>query len=1524
MPIDFTGITNQNEFYTHHYLAAIFEKDIAQLMARWQEQETPPWDALRGLAKPFQTAQEEGKGARSAWFLRLFEALGYGLHEEIQVFDDGPVIRLSGQIRLSNGRPELWLLEAMVEEADGDPLAASEDLLNNHIFTAAEPPRWILLFGGTQTVLVDRTKWPQKRVLRFDWEKILGRRDGGTLRAAAALLHRDSVCPASAISLLDELDEKSHKHAFAVSEDLKYSAREAVELIGNEAVWYLREVLKEKVYGVIEAKDLTAECLRYLYRLLFLFYVEARDTELGYAPMQSDEYRTGYSLESLRETAQAHLTSETERDGFFLHHSVQRLFRLIYDGWRHELKPEQIGDHNFRMEPLQCDLFDPARTPTLGRVKLRNHVLQKVIELLSVTRPGKNKRRGRISYAQLGINQLGAVYEGLLSYTGFFVEQTDGLFEVKPAGEAYDPLQQAYFVPKSALHGYAEAEKVYDDKGHLVHHSQGSFVYRLAGRNRQKSASYYTPDVLTQCVVKYALLELLKDKGADDILRLTVCEPAMGSGAFLNEAVNQLADAYLEKKQRETGRTIPLDKYTAEKQKVKAYLADNRVYGVDRNPVALELAEVSLWLNTIYAGHTIPWFGGQLVAGNSLVGARRQVFRRQDLESSNRAWLGAVPERVPVGTARASGLIWHFLVPDSGMGEYTDKAVREMCPADMNRFKGWRKDFTSRMAAIDLRALERLSKAVDRLWEYHADDLRRVRKDTAHIFPVFGQEENPEYAERGTGLSTRDRDAIARSLAPGSGAASAYQRLKLAMDYWCALWFWPVEKSELLPSHDEFLVEMAAILEGTSHELSPLFGAEQIALFPTGVPLQAQLRIADELGTVDLREIRRQMPRIDLVFALADQHRFLHWELEFADLFADRGGFDLILGNPPWIKIEWNEGDVMGDAEPLFVLRKSVGQDVQALLEQTFVNHPKFRDTYINEYVEFEGAQNYLNARQSYPVLLFAKANTFKCFVTQAWMIANNTGIQAFLHPEGIYDDPDGGALRRALYPRLRCHLQFQNERKLFADVHHETLFSVNVYGPPQSIDFDHIANLFIPSTVDACFALLGDGVLGGIKDDRGDWNVAGHRNRVIHVTLDTLELFGKLLDPAGTDPREARLPALHSVDLVRVIERFSQYPTRLDEFSAEFASVQSWWNETRAVSEGSIRRDTRFPTSAADWILSGPHIHVGNPFYKTPREICRLNGDYDPLTLTELPEHYLPRTNYVPACASEEYEARTPHVSWDAGGPSTAYYRVCLRRQLSQSGERTMLPSIIPPLAAHVHTLLSLAFLDMQKLVRFAAAASSLPYDFFIKTTGRGDLYETALKQLPFVVGSPRLFVRTLLLNCLTSHYADLWGKLWQPGYTEIGWSKFDKRLQAARFSTLTSEWGWMTPVRTEYERRQALVEIDVLVAQDLGLSVEDLCTIYRIQFPVLQQNERDTWYDQRGQIVFTCSKGLPGVGFSRPEWEKVKEMTSGAAKRVVKDNTMPIGPREKIIEYIAPFDRCDREQDYATAWKFFDEAGL
>ena len=269
--------------------------------------------------------------------------------------------------------------------------------------------------------------------------------------------------------------------------------------------------------------------------------MEARP-ELGYAPMKSDEYRLGYSLESLRDVVeQGDLTTEESRNGYYLHDSISTLFGLVWNGV-HEKDTQldvlaQTSDvHVFRMKPLQGDVFNPAFTPLIGRVKFRNAVLLRLLELLSLSRPKSGSSRGRISYRELGINQLGAVYEGLLSYTGFFVKEKDGLYEVKKAGEPADPLQQAYFVRATDLPQYKDDEKVYDDQGRPKWYPQGTFIYRLAGRNRQKSAPYYTPEALTKCVVKYALKELLEGKVADQILDLTVCEPALGSGAFVNEA----------------------------------------------------------------------------------------------------------------------------------------------------------------------------------------------------------------------------------------------------------------------------------------------------------------------------------------------------------------------------------------------------------------------------------------------------------------------------------------------------------------------------------------------------------------------------------------------------------------------------------------------------------------------------------------------------------------------------------------------------------------------------------------------------------------------------------------------------------------------------------------------------------------------------------------------------------------------------------------------------------------------------
>ncbi|HPG59053.1 MAG TPA: N-6 DNA methylase, partial [Candidatus Wallbacteria bacterium] len=653
MALDLTGITNANEYYTNHYLGTIFEENIKETLEKWRKEseetgQKTPWSKLREAAKKYFIAREKFKRERRpAEKLRLqrefvkllLSDLKYEIDGDMTYVNTGsditvPVISAVNRL---NGAPRLWIMEVFNESPEDDlsilNLTPSkiqyqqeelysdnfkdidfEHIITKNIFSMNEPPRWVMLAGFNEIVLADRTKWGEKRYLSFDLEEIFARREETTLKAAAVLLHRENICPEEGTCLIDTLSDNSYRHASAVSEDLKYALRRCIEALGNAAVVDMKERQKIGVFNKELASSLTLECLRYMYRILFLLFIEAR-TELGYAPMNTNEYLKGYSIESLRDIIdRAKFDTVDSKNGTYIHETLKTLFSLIFNGYPSEVNIQtELGfsgsaHDTFEMQALKAHIFDPERTPNLNKVIFGNETLHKIIRIMSITRPkSRRDRPGRISYAQLGINQLGAVYEALLSYRGFFAEED--LYEVKKAGDNSDELEVGYFVIEDKLSEYSEDERVRNEDGTLKKYPKGFFIYRLAGREREKSASYYTPEVLTSCLVKYSLKELLKGKCAEEILGLKICEPAMGSAAFLNEAVNQLAEAYLQKRQMELGESIPHDKYTEEKQKVKMYIADRNVYGVDLNPVAVELAEVSLWLNTIYAGAFVPWFG---------------------------------------------------------------------------------------------------------------------------------------------------------------------------------------------------------------------------------------------------------------------------------------------------------------------------------------------------------------------------------------------------------------------------------------------------------------------------------------------------------------------------------------------------------------------------------------------------------------------------------------------------------------------------------------------------------------------------------------------------------------------------------------------------------------------------------------------------------------------------------------------------------------------------------------------------
>ena len=160
------------------------------------------------------------------------------------------------------------------------------------------------------------------------------------------------------------------------------------------------------------------------------------------------------------------------------------------------------------------------------------------------------------------------------------------------------------------------------------------------------------------------------------------------------------------------------------------------------------------------------------------------------------------------------------------------------------------------------------------------------------------------------------------------------------------------------------------------------------------------------------------------------------------------------------------------------------------------------------------------------------------------------------------------------------------------------------------------------------------------------------------------------------------------------------------------------------------------------------------------------------------------------------------------------------------------------------------------------------------------------------------------------------------------LPWSSPDPRLHLEGPVEGPTTWDRTAGLRTEFARRMALVEIDVLVAQALGLTLDQLIEIYRIYFPVLQENEAGTWYDQNGRIVWTCSKGLPGVGWlddrgkspGRAAWERILADNPAELTCTAIDDTMRGGPREVARHFVGPFTRCDRIEDYRRAWAHFE----
>jgi hypothetical protein len=668
---------------------------------------------------------------------------------------------------------------------------------------------WCVLFNGTHLRIVDATRLFARRYTEFDLDQALD--DGRVFEALWTLAHArtlsgDARGPRSLRALVD----RSDRHASGVCRALQQN----VVAASTEVL----VALAAGRHSANSADGLDAafeQALTIVYRLVFLLFAEAR----ALVPVWHPVYRESYSLEALRTLVEGRQAVEGVWD------ALRAITRLAHAGC-------MAGD--LRVTPFNGRLFAPARTPLAERRELDDVAAQRAILALS-TRRSDGGGRERIAYRDLGVEQLGAVYETVLDY---------------------EPVR----APDITLR-------------------PGSGVRKATG-------TFYTPQPIAEYLVRRTLGPLVHDASAERILQLRIVDPSMGSGAFLVAACRFLAGAY-EAALVQAGSCHPSDIGESERASFRRTIAERCLYGVDFNPMAVQLARLSLWLATLAADRPLSFLDHRLQVGDSLLGV----------------WLSAL-KHAPRATRTQRGGADRLPFDEPGFLH----ALHEALPV---RFS----------------------------FELIPNDTVESVRSKEHAFAALGRRE------------------------------SWLGRWKRIADLWCATWL--AADTRTLPP-EAFGALYDAIL--TRAPTLPSHATERY------------LRASDDI---------------------ARRRRLFHWELEFPEVFFAEdgrrlpdGGFDAVLGNPPWDMLRAD-----GDQRPSHSNR----DEIRAVLRFT-------RDAG-------------LYASQS-----AGHANRYQLFLERSLALCRTGGRVGLVLPSGIATDSGNAPLRRLLVNRARLDalVGFDNHRGVF------------------------------------------------------------------------------------------------------------------------------------------------------------------------------------------------------------------------------------------------------------------------------------------------------------------------------------------------------------------------------------------------------------------------------------------------------------------------------------------------------------
>ncbi|MCZ2155720.1 MAG: BREX-1 system adenine-specific DNA-methyltransferase PglX [Bryobacterales bacterium] len=542
-----------------------------------------------------------------------------------------------------------------------------------HRALAASDVPWAIITNGRQLRLLSRASSHKPRCfLEADLVALVDRRDDPqAARAFRFLLGLFSgKCftdhDEAGHTLLDRVAQGSDRHGKEIGDELKANVFSALQELGEGFLECLRanpqdaaEWRDRRAPGIAKDKFLKSdvlldeiyhESLSLMYRLLFLFYAESREL----LPLDNELYQT-YSLESIRDDVHSVLDDPDPKRFFAkgntsLWARLKELFGFLDKGWGKVIPPYNGG------------LFDQEKHEFLERFAVGDYYLAQAIDLLSRTKPraGQNRGEGRkkVTYRDLDVRHLGSIYEGILEYTAHIADQDYVIIRDGSGGHAteeYIAVGQLNRDQMRQFNAWKEAVADNPDNPRLPKGCRmtgkvdtGQYYLAFGGREskRKSSGSYYTPDHIVQFIVENTLGPLVRGEcrpqplpmtaelsaigwreeaastdplTAEEILDLKVVDPAMGSGHFLVAATEFLARAYRDAR---LSKGAIVDESQAEQEfiRYKRVIAERCIYGVDLNPMAVQLAKLSMWLFTMDPGRPLSFLDHHLKTGNAILG----------------------------------------------------------------------------------------------------------------------------------------------------------------------------------------------------------------------------------------------------------------------------------------------------------------------------------------------------------------------------------------------------------------------------------------------------------------------------------------------------------------------------------------------------------------------------------------------------------------------------------------------------------------------------------------------------------------------------------------------------------------------------------------------------------------------------------------------------------------------------------------------------------------------------------------